>query len=184
MSTGFRVFHRIIEHSFLLKLDRWHCQNDGNVSTLTLSTSWISLCPRYEASRLFFFFFAWNTYYWILHTNHCVRSWGYKENVTSSENVTQSCPALCDPMDCSSTGSSVHGIFQVRIVEWVAIPFSGGSFWPRNWTQVSCIASGFFTIWATRGAWEYKEYAIILLQEIKGLLEETNGQKCNFNIVV
>ena len=40
--------------------------------------------------------------------------------------VTQSCPALCDPIDCSPPGSSVHGILQVRILEWVAISFSGG----------------------------------------------------------
>ena len=49
-------------------------------------------------------------------------------------------------------GSSVHGILQVRIPEWVAIPFSKGSFWPRDWTWVSCIAGGFFTVWATREA--------------------------------
>ena len=53
--------------------------------------------------------------------------------------VTQSCLTLCDPMDYSSPGSSAHGIFQTRILEWVASSFSRGSFWPRNWTQVSCI---------------------------------------------
>ena len=47
-------------------------------------------------------------------------------------------------------GSSVHGILQARIVEWVAVSFSRGSSQPRDWTQVSCIAGGFFTIWATR----------------------------------
>ena len=41
--------------------------------------------------------------------------------------VTQSYPTLCDPMDCSLRGSSVHGILQARILEWVAIPFSRGS---------------------------------------------------------
>ena len=56
---------------------------------------------------------------------------------------------LCDPMDCSPPGSSVHGILQTRILEWVTIPFSRGSFQPRNWTQVSHIAGGFFTVWAT-----------------------------------
>ena len=63
-------------------------------------------------------------------------------------SVTQSCPALCDSMNCSLPGSSVHGILQARILEWVAIPFSRGSSWPRNWTQVSCvscIAGCFFT---------------------------------------
>ena len=46
----------------------------------------------------------------------------------------------CDIMDCSLPGSSVHGILQARILEWVAIPFSRGSSWPRDWTRVSCIA--------------------------------------------
>ena len=46
--------------------------------------------------------------------------------------VAQSCLTLCDPMDCSPPGSSVHGIFQARILEWVAIPFSGGSSGPRD----------------------------------------------------
>ena len=54
--------------------------------------------------------------------------------------VTQSCLTLCDPMDYK-----VHGILQARILEWVAIPFSRGSSQPRNQTQVSCIAGGFFT---------------------------------------
>ena len=54
--------------------------------------------------------------------------------------VTQSCPTLCDPMD-----NTVHGILQGRILEWVAIPFFKGSSKPRDQTQVSCIAGGFFT---------------------------------------
>ena len=60
--------------------------------------------------------------------------------------VSQSCPTLSDPMDCSSPGSSVHGILQARILEWIAIPFSGESSQPRDQIQVSCIAGGFFTI--------------------------------------
>ena len=54
----------------------------------------------------------------------------------------------CDLMDCSPPGSSVHGILQARTLEWVAISFSRGSSWPRDWTQVSCIAGRFFTDWA------------------------------------
>ena len=46
--------------------------------------------------------------------------------------VTQSCPTLCNPMNCSSPSSSVQGILQARILEWVAILFSRGSFWPRD----------------------------------------------------
>ena len=56
----------------------------------------------------------------------------------------------CDPMDYSLPGSSVYGILQARILEWAAIPFSRGSFQPRDWTQVSHIAGRFFTVWATR----------------------------------
>ena len=62
--------------------------------------------------------------------------------------VSQSCP--CDPMDCSPPGSFVHGIFQVRILEWVVISFSRGSSRLRDRTQVSCIAGRFFTILTTR----------------------------------
>ena len=64
--------------------------------------------------------------------------------------VTQSCPILCDPMDCNLPGSSVHGIFQARALEWVAISFSRGSSQPRAQTQVSCIAGRHFTVWVTR----------------------------------
>ena len=61
----------------------------------------------------------------------------------------QSRPTLRDLVDCSPPGSSVHGILQTRILEWLVIPFSRGSSQPRDWTQVSCIASRFFTNWAT-----------------------------------
>ena len=64
--------------------------------------------------------------------------------------VTQLCPTLCNPTDCSPPGSSVHGILQARILEWVAIPFSRGSSQPRNRTQVSHTAGRFFIVWATR----------------------------------
>ena len=49
----------------------------------------------------------------------------------------QSCLTLCNPMDCSLPGSSVHGILQARILEWVAMPSSRGSSWPRDWTHIS-----------------------------------------------
>ena len=67
----------------------------------------------------------------------------------------KSCPTLCDPRDCSPLGSPVSGIVLARILEWVAIPFSRVSSWPRDRTWVSCIAGRFFTIftiWATREA--------------------------------
>ena len=77
--------------------------------------------------------------------NHLELKWSESEVL-----VTQYCPTLCSPIDCSLPGSSVLGILQARIPVWVAIPFSRKSSWPRVWTQVSCIAGTFFTVWATR----------------------------------
>ena len=59
--------------------------------------------------------------------------------------VAQSCPTLCDPIDCTLTGSSVHGIFQAIVLEWIAISFSRGSSQPRARTQVSRIVDRRFT---------------------------------------
>ena len=58
---------------------------------------------------------------------------------------------FCNPMDCSLPGSSVHGILQAGILEWVAFPFSRGSSWPRDQTWISYISGRFFKVWAT---WE------------------------------
>ena len=72
--------------------------------------------------------------------------------------VIQLCPTLCDPMDCSPPGSSVYGILQARILEWVAISSSRGSSWPRDWTRVSWVAGRFVTTWATREALKHFEF--------------------------
>ena len=69
--------------------------------------------------------------------------------------VAQSCLTLCNPMDCSPPGSPLHGILQARILERIATAFSRGSSWPRDQTQVSCIAGRFFTIWATGKSWRH-----------------------------
>ena len=66
--------------------------------------------------------------------------------------VTRSCPTLCNPMDCSPPGSSVHGVLQARILEWVAIPFSRGPSRPRDQSWVSHISGKFVTVWTTREA--------------------------------
>ena len=58
--------------------------------------------------------------------------------------VTQLYATLCEPKDCGPPGSSVLGNLQARTLMWVAIPFSRGSFWPRDQTQVSCLAGRFF----------------------------------------
>ena len=70
----------------------------------------------------------------------------------SGSEVTQSSLTLCNPMDCSLPGSSVHGIFQATVLEWVAISFSWGSSRSRNQTRVSRIAGKRLTVWATREA--------------------------------
>ena len=64
--------------------------------------------------------------------------------------VTQLCPTLCDPVDCSPPGSSVHRISQARTLEWIVISFSRGSSQPKDQTRVFCIGGRFFTLWATR----------------------------------
>ena len=64
--------------------------------------------------------------------------------------VAKSCPALFDPMDYSSPGSSVHGISQKRILEWIAVSFSRGSSWPRDVTCISCIGRQILYSWTTR----------------------------------
>ena len=79
------------------------------------------------------------------------------------ELVAQSCLTLWDPVDCRPPGPSVHGILQARILEWVAISFSRGSFWLRDWIQVSHIVGRFFTVWATREAQARAERRDIVL---------------------
>ena len=69
-----------------------------------------------------------------------------------SSLVATSCPTLCNPMDCSPPGSSLHGISQARILEWVAVSFSRGFSWPRGQTQVSCTVGRLFMDWPTREA--------------------------------
>ena len=102
----------------------------------------------------------------LLRPNPCEGKWGklhcvYKKvHVLCSKSsatlvwcgglVAKSCATHCNPMDCSSPGSSVHGILQARILEWVAISFSRRSPQPRDWIQVSFSVGRFLTIWATR----------------------------------
>ena len=75
----------------------------------------------------------------------------YPKLLTQKESeVAQLCPTLCDPVDCSPPGSSVHGILQARILKWVAISFFRGSSRLRDQTQVSHVAGRRFILWATR----------------------------------
>ena len=85
--------------------------------------------------------------------------------------VTQSCATLCDPTDWSPPGSSVWGLLQARIQEWVALPFSRGSSWPRDQPGVSCIAGRSFTSWAS---WE-AQYGSSVWRMLKGKVKMTSG---------
>jgi len=82
----------------------------------------------------------------------------------------KSCLTLCDPMDCSLSGSSIRGILQARILEWVAISFSRGSSQPRDRTPVSLIAGGCFTIWAAREAPSSRERHTYVQKSIPKIL--------------
>ena len=70
----------------------------------------------------------------------------FNSSESDESEVAQSCPTLCDPMDCSLSGSSIHGIFQTRVLEWIAISFSRGSSRPRKRTRVSCTVGRCFTV--------------------------------------
>ena len=78
--------------------------------------------------------------------------------------VAQSCPTLCDSMDCSLLGSSVHGIFQTVVLEWVAISFSRGSSQPRHRTRVYCIVDKRFYHLSHQGS----------PQEVSGKIQEVS----------
>ena len=79
--------------------------------------------------------------------------WRFRE-MCERKLAIQSCPTLCDPIDCSLAGSYVPGILKVRLLEWVPMSFSRGSSWPRDRTQGSCTTGRFFTVWAPREARE------------------------------
>ena len=88
---------------------------------------------------------------------HILNRWSHPNLVNKCKTlpknvseVTQSYPSLCDPMDCNLQGSSVHEIFQARVLEWVAISFSRGSSRPRDWTRVSRIAGRPFNLGANK----------------------------------
>ena len=93
-------------------------------------------------------------------------------NWNKESEVAQSCLTLCDPMDCSLPSSSVHGIVQARILEWVAIFFSRGSSWPTDWSRVSSIEGRNFTVWATRQILFNMKYLLnvqMRFHEVEGL---------------
>ena len=82
------------------------------------------------------------------HIGTCASRRRFMKKKKSENEVAQLCPTLCNHMDCSLPGFSIHGIFQARVLEWVAISFSKGSSRPRDRAQVSHIAGRCFAIWA------------------------------------
>ena len=103
------------EQAYIIYL--WRCYNLLLCTMLSRSVMSDSLCPHgLQPTRL-------------------PRPWGSPGKNTGVK-VAQTCPPLCDLMDCSLQGSFVHGILQARIPKWVAFPFSRGSSQPRDWTQV------------------------------------------------
>ena len=95
---------------------------------------------------------------WIYQTFFLYRGWSPFRLLCCAQSLL-SCPVLCSPMDRSPPCSSVHGILQARILEYVAIPFSRGSCWPRDQTQVSCFIGILFTVWAIRETLTYPAVA-------------------------
>ena len=79
---------------------------------------------------------------WVYTVNSQISGWRIKNNLVICAKTlhAQSCPALCDPVDCSPSGASVHGISQARMLGWVASSFSRVFTWPRDWICVSCVS--------------------------------------------
>ena len=104
------------------------------------------------------------------------------KSVEKQSEVAQSCPTLCDPMDGSLPGSSLHGIFQARILEWVAISFSRRFSPPRDRTRVSRIVDRCFTVWATREVstvWKGSFFSILSPAfNVCGLFDDGQSDQC------
>ena len=100
----------------------------------------------------------------------------YTSNVCS---VAKSCPSLCDTMDCSPPGSSVHVILQARILEWVVVSFSRWCSWPRDQTHVSCIGRRILYHWATREALVHLKYTHFYLSKSWRIKKKEMGGDCS-----
>ena len=126
------------------------CELGKNVYSAVVgwNSLWLSMIPSWLTmflSSTMFFLSALSTYFWWRDVEASI----YKSACLHAKSL-QSCPTLCNPVDCSPQGSSVCNILLARILKWVAITFSRGSSWPRDRTRLFCIAGRFFTTWATR----------------------------------
>ena len=99
----------------------------------------VQIYVYYMYTQTYILYTRYNVLY--IHIHICILKWS---------EIAQSCPTLCDPMDCSLPVSSVHGIFQAIVLAWIAISFSRGSSQPRDGTRISRIVDKCFTVWATR----------------------------------
>ena len=105
---------------------------------MKITFQWTFLCICHWARFLFFFFGFWFFCYGVL-TGLQFFSPIIRLSLTFLCSVAQWCLTLCDPLDCSLPSISVHGIFQARILEWVAISKSRGSSQPRDQTLIFCV---------------------------------------------
>ena len=109
-------------------------------------------CPPFPTSHLLFLLRSVILLAYSLNDSRCMPAivcmyyWIFQGTLSISHKVVSN---FCHPMDCSLPGSSVHGVLQARILEWVVISLSKGSSQPSNRTQVSCIPGRFFTYWTT-----------------------------------
>ena len=140
--TNTHMLLSIAEQNFQCCLDKTSALPPSLLDSVTLSVA-LAACRKPYASPVFG--------HLVWHLLSLKYLFCFSSSKAWSE-VTQSCPTLCDPVDCSPPGSSVHGILQARILEWVAISFSRGSSQPRDQTQVSRIAGRCFNLWATSEA--------------------------------
>ena len=115
-------------------------KQQGNSTGKYFNILWQTIMEKNRKKRLY-------VYNWV--TLLYSRDWDY---IVHKSEVAQSCPTLCDRMDRSLPGSSVHGIFQAKVLERVAFSFSRRSSQPRDRTRVSRTAGRHFIIWATREA--------------------------------
>ena len=155
----------VLGYSFYLENQGWICLVlvSSSLGWLCLGLSvlpWTWMSVFFSQVRTFSAILSWkqhqaNIWHSIIFVFEWVDGWiniGSNKLVLTRVLVSQSCLTLCYPVDWGPPGSSVRGLLQVRLLECVAISFSRGSSWPRDRTQVSCIAGRFFTVWATREA--------------------------------
>ena len=100
--------------------------------------------------------------------------------VKVKSEVAQSCPTLWNPRDCSLWDSSIHGIYQARELEWVAISFCRGSFWPRDRTRVSLIASRCFYHLSHQGSCLFWYIKLIIISQTEKVISLISNHLLSF----